>query len=145
MPKVVGKHTPPFCCLQPWSMGKEFLQRCQAGVFQYVLIRLVSTGIALGLQLGHRLYREGDFDPKKGYLWITVVTCASQSWALYVLVLFYRATHRHLEHIHPMGKFLAIMAIVFFSWWQGIIIEFLENQGHLTGVVGHDPPQHVAQ
>lgn len=58
-------------------------------VTQYVLIRLVSTAIALGLQLGH-LYTEGDFDPKRGYLWITVVTCFSQSWALYVLVLFYR-------------------------------------------------------
>lgn len=58
-------------------------------VIQYVLIRLVSTAVALGLQLGH-LYTEGDFDPKRGYLWITVVTCVSQSWALYVLVLFYR-------------------------------------------------------
>lgn len=56
---------------------------------QYVFIRLVSTGVALGLQLVH-LYAEGDFDPKSGYLWITVVTCLSQSWALYVLVLFYR-------------------------------------------------------
>lgn len=56
---------------------------------QYVLIRLVSTAVALALQLGH-LYTEGDFDPKRGYLWITVVTCCSQSWALYVLVLFYR-------------------------------------------------------
>ncbi|CAN0226108.1 unnamed protein product, partial [Ectocarpus sp. 13 AM-2016] len=55
---------------------------------QYVLIRLVSTAVALALQLGH-LYTEGDFDPKRGYLWITVVTCCSQSWALYVLVLFY--------------------------------------------------------
>lgn len=56
---------------------------------QYVLIRLVSTGVALGLQLGHH-YTEGNFDPTQGYLWITVVTCLSQSWALYVLVLFYR-------------------------------------------------------
>ena len=45
--------------------------------------------MALGLQLGH-LYTMMDFDPTKGYLWITVVTCVSQSWALYVLVLFYR-------------------------------------------------------
>ena len=54
-----------------------------------MLIRLASTAVALGLQLGH-LYTEGDFDPTRGYLWITVVTCVSQSWALYVLVLFYR-------------------------------------------------------
>lgn len=54
-----------------------------------MLIRLVSTGVALVLQLGH-LYTEGNFDPQQGYLWITVVTCLSQSWALYVLVLFYR-------------------------------------------------------
>eukprot|EP00903_Cladosiphon_okamuranus_P008499 g8165.t2 len=159
MPPVVGRHVPPFCCLEPWQMGREFLQRCQAGVFQYVLIRLVSTAVALGLQLGH-LYTEGDFDPKRGYLWITIVTCFSQSWALYVLVLFYRATYKQLVHIHPMGKFLAIKTIVFFSWWQGILIEILEGQGHLASVVGvssgeggnlnfsdheHDPSEHVAQ
>ncbi|CAM9571759.1 unnamed protein product, partial [Hapterophycus canaliculatus] len=124
-------------------------------VIQYVLIRLVSTAVALGLQLGH-LYTEGDFDPKRGYLWITVVTCVSQSWALYVLVLFYRATYKELVHIHPMGKFLAIKTIVFFSWWQGILIEILEGQGHFASVVGvssaegedmsqHDPSEHVAQ
>ncbi|CAM9401455.1 unnamed protein product [Ectocarpus sp. 8 AP-2014] len=155
MPPVVGRHVPPFCCLEPWQMGREFLQRCQAGVFQYVLIRLVSTAVALALQLGH-LYTEGDFDPKRGYLWITVVTCCSQSWALYVLVLFYRATYKELVHIHPMGKFLAIKTIVFFSWWQGILIEILEDQGLLPRVVGvssgeggdlseHDPSEHVAQ
>ncbi|CAB1116224.1 unnamed protein product [Ectocarpus sp. CCAP 1310/34] len=155
MPPVVGRHVPPFCCLEPWQMGREFLQRCQAGVFQYVFIRLVSTAVALALQLGH-LYTEGDFDPKRGYLWITVVTCCSQSWALYVLVLFYRATYKELVHIHPMGKFLAIKTIVFFSWWQGILIEILEGQGHFRSVVGvssgeggdlseHDPSEHVAQ
>lgn len=150
MPPVVGRHTPPFCCLEPWQMGREFLQRCQAGVFQYVFIRLVSTGVALGLQLVH-LYAEGDFDPKSGYLWITVVTCLSQSWALYVLVLFYRATHKEMAHIHPMGKFLTIKTIVFFSWWQGILIEFLEGRGHFASVVGissadgRDPADHVAQ
>lgn len=149
MPPVVGRHTPPFCCLEPWQMGREFLQRCQAGVFQYVLIRLASTAVALGLQLGH-LYTEMDFDPTRGYLWITVVTCVSQSWALYVLVLFYRATYKELVHIHPMGKFLAIKTIVFFSWWQGILIELLERQGHfasvegVNGAEGHDPSGHDA-
>ncbi|CAN0358169.1 unnamed protein product, partial [Hapterophycus canaliculatus] len=34
MPPVVGQHVPPFCCLKPWQMGRVFLQRCQAGVFQ---------------------------------------------------------------------------------------------------------------
>lgn len=29
-----------------------------------------------------------------------------------------RATYKELVHIHPMGKFLAIKTIVFFSWWQ---------------------------
>lgn len=30
----------------------------------------------------------------------------------------FRATYKQLVHIHPMGKFLAIKTIVFFSWWQ---------------------------
>ncbi len=81
-PKICAVPTLTFCRPRCFFSLDLFLQ--------YVLIRLVSTAVALGLQLGH-LYTEGDFDPKRGYLWITVVTCCSQSWALYVLVLFYRS------------------------------------------------------
>jgi Organic solute transporter Ostalpha len=50
---------------------------------------------------------------------MSLVVGCSQMWALYVLLLFYSVTHKEMGHVHPMGKFLAIKSVVFFSWWQG--------------------------
>ena len=43
-------------------------------------------------------------------------------WALYCLVQFYKITHEELKHIKPLAKFLCFKAIVFATWWQGVII-----------------------
>eukprot|EP00953_Heterococcus_sp_UTEX-ZZ885_P027303 14663-Heterococcus_DN1.PRE.3 len=61
-PSAKGRHRPPFCCLEPWDMGPQFLHKCKQGVLQYVLIRVAATLVALYMQLGHLYYAEGDFD-----------------------------------------------------------------------------------
>jgi hypothetical protein len=46
-------------------------------------------------------------------------------WALYCLVQFYKIIHEELKHIRPLAKFLCFKAIVFATWWQGVIIAAL--------------------
>ncbi|CAM9836798.1 unnamed protein product [Chrysoparadoxa australica] len=140
---AVGAHRVPFCCLPQWTMGDHFLRRCKQGVFQYVMLRVVLTLMALWLQLCN-LYTHGDFNPAHGYIWITAVSCVSQCYALYVLLLFYTATRHDIAHVHPMGKFLAIKGIVFCTWWQGTLIEVLEHEGWIIDIGTHKA-SHVAQ
>lgn len=71
------------------------------------------------------VYKEGDFTPKGGYLYICILTNLSQCWALYCLIFFYYATKNELSNIRPVGKFLSVKALVFFTWWQSLAISIV--------------------
>lgn len=101
-----------------------FFVKCKFGVLQYVLCKFVCSSFAMILQRSG-MYNEGDFSPKGGYLYICFVTNISQCWALYCLILFYYATHNELGPIRPVGKFLSVKALVFFTWWQSVGISIL--------------------
>jgi len=71
------------------------------------------------------LYKEGSFSYKGGYLYICILTNVSQTWALYCFFFFYFATKNELTPIRPVGKFLSVKLLVFFTWWQSLFISIL--------------------
>lgn len=105
-----------------------FFVKCKFGVLQYVLLKFVSAIFVMILEI-YGLYKEGDFTPKGGYLYICIITNLSQCWALYCLVFFYYATKNELGPIRPVGKFMAVKAVVFFTWWQSLGISMLFQMG----------------
>lgn len=130
--------------VKPWIMGQPislideetgertvkwsspFFKNCKFGVLQYVLIKAVSALFVVLLErFGY--YKEGDFTPSGGYLYICILTNCSQCWALYCLVFFYYATKNELAPIRPIGKFLAVKSLVFFTWYQGVGISILHQ------------------
>jgi Organic solute transporter Ostalpha len=101
-----------------------FFLNCKFGVLQYVLLKLFSA-VAVLLLEWKGWYREGRFDWQSGYLYICLLTNTSQCWALYSLIFFYYATKTELSPIRPVGKFLSVKALVFFTWWQSVFISVL--------------------
>jgi len=101
-----------------------FFLYCKFGVLQYVLLKLASS-IAILVLEPHNLYKEGSFSYKGGYLYICILTNVSQTWALYCFFFFYFATKNELTPIRPVGKFLSVKLLVFFTWWQSLFISIL--------------------
>jgi hypothetical protein len=101
-----------------------FFVRCKFGVLQYVLMKFVTSLFVMVLELND-MYKEGDFSPTSGYLYICFLTNFSQCWALYCLIFFYLATKNELGPIRPVGKFLSVKALVFFTWWQSMFISLI--------------------
>lgn len=138
-------------CMTPWAMGQPtsigsgghsvttspkrpmkrgvrwtspFFVRCKFGVLQYVVLKFFSAIFVMLLER-YGLYKEGDFTPRGGYLYIAILTNLSQCWALYCLVFFYYALKNELGPIRPVGKFVSVKALVFFTWWQSLGISIL--------------------
>eukprot|EP00934_Nitzschia_sp_Nitz4_P002162 Nitzschia sp. Nitz4//scaffold9_size221794//163764//166205//NITZ4_001370-RA/size221794-snap-gene-0.109-mRNA-1//1//CDS//3329561073//2162//frame0 len=101
-----------------------FFVKCKFGVLQYVLLKIVCAALVVVLER-YGLYKEGDFTPRRGYLYICIVTNLSQCWALYCLFFLYLATKNELSSIRPVGKFLSVKSLVFFTWWQSVMISIL--------------------
>jgi len=62
-------------------------------------------------------------------------------WALYCLVQFYYVTKHELHEINPLAKFLCFKAVVFVTWWQGVVIALL----FATGVAVKWLPGHPSE
>ena len=131
-------------CIKPWVMGQPistvdattgqrtvrwtspFFKNCKFGCLQYVLLKFLCSICVIVLEKLN-CYKEGDFSYTSGYLYICFLTNTSQCWALYCLVFFYYATKNELGPIRPVGKFLSVKALVFFTWWQSVGIAFLHQ------------------
>lgn len=79
------------------------------------MVRPVTTIISMICEL-NGVYGESDFSPNVAYPYMIALNNFSQFVAMYCLVLFYRANRTELQPIKPIGKFLCIKAVVFFSF-----------------------------
>ncbi|XP_046852379.1 transmembrane protein 184C-like [Xenia sp. Carnegie-2017] len=126
-------HLFPICCLPDWKMGREFIENCKHGVMSYTVVRIATTFVAFVTELsGH--YNEGDFDFKSAWSYVVIITNFSQMWALYCLVIFYKATRKELQPIKPFGKFLCIKMVVFATFWQAALIGILVKAEVISSV-----------
>ncbi|GAB5364553.1 hypothetical protein AAMO2058_000980100 [Amorphochlora amoebiformis] len=124
-PEDIG-HLFPFCLVRAWPRGGKFLRNTLMGILQYIPVAIGIT--VVGLVCWYKdMYGDGEFDFTKAYLYCAFVQNASQIWALYCLVLLYEATKDRLAAINPLRKFLCIKLIVFFTWWQGVLIMSLSR------------------
>ncbi|XP_038276570.1 transmembrane protein 184A [Dermochelys coriacea] len=121
------------CCLQGMSYSIGFLRFCKQATLQFCIVKPLMAILTIVLQAFGK-YHDGDFNIHSGYLYITIIYNFSVSMALYALFLFYFATLELLRPFEPVLKFLTIKAIVFLSFWQGMLLAILEKCGVIPEV-----------
>ena len=129
----------PFGWLLPaswrWPLGETFVYRCERLVLQYVVLRVVLALVALAAEWGGVLC-EGVGDPAHcAAPWISAAILASQSLAMYALLMFYHELADELAPTRALSKLLAVKAVVFFSFVQGLVLSGLFDAGVLTATV----------
>lgn len=117
--------------------GAKFLRYCKFGTLQYCVVRPITTFIAGILDLCG-LYKE-EFNPLSSYFWIMLIINISITQALVVLIAFYQAMKDKLENFDPFPKFICIKAIIFFAFWQGVLISCLVHFGVITTMGPYGP------
>lgn len=122
-------HPMPLCFLPRIKLGRRFLRHCYQYILQFVFIKpvLSLTSVILYYYDTKAYNEEVLFEANNGYLWLTLIENISITISLYYLVLYYMATKEELKPFKPVGKFLCIKAIIFFSFWQGVIINLLST------------------
>jgi len=136
------QHMFPFSyVLAPWTSGPQFVRRCLLGAFQYTLLMPVVTAIAIvawcapaevpactapgGCPENEALsnyYGNGHWRADRAYMYCAVARNLSQVYAMYCLVMLYRGTRDLLRPISPLAKFVCIKLIVFFTFWQALVV-----------------------
>ncbi|KAK9209328.1 hypothetical protein WN944_001694 [Citrus x changshan-huyou] len=117
-------HSFPMTLFQPRTarLNHHTLKLLKYWTWQFVVIRPVCSILMIALQL-LGLYSN----------WIswtfTIILNISVSLALYSLVIFYHVFAKELAPHKPLSKFLCIKGIVFFCFWQGIVLDILVALG----------------
>lgn len=131
-----GHLTHPFpfnYVFNPIQLDASFLRRCKFGVMQFVVVKPFMTLIAVFLEI-QGLYEKGEFRVDRGYAYVAFIQNVSITYAFYDLVLFYVALKTHLKPYDPVPKFLAIKAVLFLSFWQGVFLAALAQFGWIDEI-----------
>jgi len=98
--------------------------------YQFVILRPTISILSLVLEL----FSESLF--QRTYFIFSIMLNLSVSTAVYALVCIYHAFAEDIAQYRPLAQFLCIKGVVFFCFWQGIILEILVyfgiiHEGHL--------------
>jgi hypothetical protein len=113
-------HIFPFNMLFKKPVSAErFVVLTRFGALQYVPVQITLCTLAFILHLSgvEPAWSLGNPHP----YFITIINF-SQLWAMYGLFWFYHGYHAQLEPCRPLAKALCIMGIVFFTFWQSVLI-----------------------
>lgn len=128
----VFHHSFPVSLFQPHEVivDRKSLQTLKNFTSQFIFIRPLFSVILCFLEIF-----EFDVPP---FTWIiSVIFNVSVYLAIYALLLFYHTFDKELAPHNPLGKFLCIKGVVFFAFWQGLIIKLLAAIGVIHK--GHFP------
>jgi hypothetical protein len=126
----------PLHWMEPWEMGAELFYGCKYGALQYVLVK-PTCAVIMFVSGAAGLYGSHTFSLARLHFYVFFLSSTSQVWALYCLVTFYVALSEELRPHNPLPKFVIVKAVVFFCFWQGMVLGALAYWGYIQ--VGAPP------
>jgi Organic solute transporter Ostalpha len=123
-------HTWPLSLwLPPTRLGPTFINLVRAATLQFVFVKPTCAFVKIKLYAaGHE---SGSF-----MLMLSIIENLSVSTALYGLVLFYHAAEEILRPYGPLPKFISVKAVVFLTFWQGVVLSIAVRLHLLTDIEG---------
>ncbi|KAF5728651.1 hypothetical protein HS088_TW21G00800 [Tripterygium wilfordii] len=117
-------HSFPMTLFQPHTVRLDHhtLKLIKYWTWQFVVIRPVCSILMIGLQV------LGIYPAWLSWTF-TIILNISVSLALYSLVVFYHVFGKELAPHKPLTKFMCIKGIVFFCFWQGVVLDILVALG----------------
>jgi len=115
-------HVWPFrWCFPDIAMTSRFLRFCKQWTLQFVIVKPIMAVLALSL------LASGKEDKRAWVVTQAIVYNFSYTAALYALLLFYKATHRHpgLKSQYPILKFLSVKLVVFATYYQSVLVSII--------------------
>jgi len=120
-------HPWPFSLVLPRvKPGRDFLRFVRAGSLQFVFFRPLLSVAAL-VFTSQGLYTENYYGLNDAYIYIFLATNLAFAVSLYCLTLFYLSSSDFLHSYNVVSKFLCIKLVVFFCFWQQVLLLFLTN------------------
>jgi hypothetical protein len=104
----------------------DALQVVWIGIFQYCFIRVFFTGVAVVSQAFGR-YCEASLSPAFAHVWVLLFEAMSVTVAMFMVVQFYMQLKDDLREHRPFLKVLSIKLVIFFVFWQTIVISVLAS------------------
>lgn len=120
----------PLTWTDPWDMGAEMFYNCKYGALQYVIVKPCCAIITF-VSGAAGLYGPNSFSLARLHFYVFLASNTSQMWAIYCLVTFYFATREELAPFNPVLKFVIVKAVVFFCFWQGMVLGVVAYLGYI--------------
>ncbi|EME45821.1 hypothetical protein DOTSEDRAFT_71499 [Dothistroma septosporum NZE10] len=118
-----GENKGPF--RKPRS-GLTWFNVIWAGIFQYCFVRVFFTIVSVISEALGR-YCEASLSPAFAHIWVLAFECISVTVAMFMVIQFYIQLKDDLSEHKPFLKVLSIKLVIFFSFWQTIIISLLSS------------------
>jgi len=121
------------CFLRFRPTKAYFMYTLKWSVLQYVVIRPAISIAGIICQALNVLCESGSYSVHFAAVYLDAIDFVSISVALYGLIVFYALTREELQGKRPLAKFLAIKAIVFFTFYQSFVFNTLQGHGVIKG------------
>lgn len=118
---------PWYCFFPPWRSAQQMLRWCVAGTLLYIVAGTVVPITALMVDLVTKKQGENRLEDSMEvgkYMIMIASMCAIN--ALFELAHVFL---HELKDLNPIAKFASVKLVIFFTFWQGIVLSWLVGLG----------------